>query len=144
MTKVSKLSSKSYEAIIYWVFSVLNTTGWCQELDGAPDPLLHLGVGGGVLDGRSVPLLPIPEQPKVLGLCLAKVGFRQISAEKNQFLSHVGLKTGLGGIAGPQSGLCCPPGKNTVLGIILHHDDIQGLHNLLSSVPDDHLELDHL
>ena len=115
---------------MYWVFSVLNTTGWCQELDGAPDPLLHLGADGDVLRGLTVPLLPIPEQPIELGLGLANVDFRQISAEKTQFLRLAGLKTGLGGIVGPQFGLCCPPGKGSVLEIILHNDDIQGLQHL--------------
>ena len=44
-----------------------------------PDPLLGLGAGEAVLRVLVVPLLPIPVQPSVLDLGLAKVDFGNFS-----------------------------------------------------------------
>jgi hypothetical protein len=48
------------------------------------------------------------------------------SAGKTGFKRQAGLKSDLGGVVGPQSGLCCPPGKNSIKKYyVLHKDDIQ-------------------
>ena len=108
------------------------TRDGCKELEGAPDPLLHLsivGVGEDIFLGFT--LLPIPVQLKVpdLGLGLAK-GVLQLLGKffswKTGFMRQAGLKSDLGGVVGPQSGLCCPPGKNSIKKYyVLHKDDIQ-------------------
>ena len=118
MAKGPSLATRALQQSSSGCLEDSTTHDGCKELEGALHPLLHLsivGVGEDIFLGFA--LLPIPVQLKVLdlGLGLAKERLLgKFCSWKTGFMRQAGLKSDLGGVVGPQSGLCCPPGKNSI------------------------------